>query len=37
MGFTWFDYAIVLLYLVGVTVAGVVISGTASYAPVSIR
>jgi SSS family solute:Na+ symporter len=27
MGFTWIDYAIVLLYLVGVTVAGVVVSG----------
>jgi SSS family solute:Na+ symporter len=27
MGFTWFDYAIVLLYLIAVTAAGVVISG----------
>jgi solute:Na+ symporter, SSS family len=27
MGFTWFDYAIVLLYLIAVTIAGVIISG----------
>jgi solute:Na+ symporter, SSS family len=27
MGFTWFDYTIVLLYLIAVTVAGVAISG----------